>query len=229
MKQSVISLIFYGIISLLNFDIVYAGSKIAVSTKVKGTVEVRPNRNDVYQKLKTGKILENKDQIKTGNNGFTAIIFIDDKSTLKIKENSEVEITGKRTRAKISKEIFMDIGTLRATVGKQRQGEFVIQTPTSVASVKGTDFWLSTDPIEGDLLITLDGVVSFTNSITGESISVTGGNTGLSLPNGDLSIATTDPATIPEDPSEAEEETENELRIYFEGPDGEEKSILIRY
>jgi hypothetical protein len=49
------------------------------------------------------------------------------------------------------------------------------------------------------------------------------------LPNGDLSIATTDPATIPEDPSEAEEETENELRIYFEGPDGEEKSILIRY
>ena len=64
MKQSVISLIFYGIISFLNFDIVYAGSKIAVSTKVKGTVEVRPNRNDVYQKLKTGKILENKDQIK---------------------------------------------------------------------------------------------------------------------------------------------------------------------
>ena len=84
MKQSVISLIFYGIISLLNFDIVYAGSRIAVSTKVKGTVEIRQNRNDVYQKLKTGKILENKDQIKTGNNGFTAIIFIDDKSKLKI-------------------------------------------------------------------------------------------------------------------------------------------------
>ena len=229
MRKSMIILILYGIITLLNFDIVYAGSKVAVSTKVKGKVEVRPNRNDVYKNLKTGNILEDKSQVKTGNNGFTAIIFIDDKSTLKIKENTEIEITGKRTAAKISKKIFMDIGTLRATVGKQRQGEFVIQTPTSVASVKGTDFWLSTDPIEGDLLITLDGNVLFTNTITGESISVTGGNTGFSLPNGELSVATTDPATIPEDPSEVEEETGNELRIYFEGPDGEEKSILIRY
>ncbi len=222
---------FYSIIisSLFLCTLVVAGSKVAVSTKVKGKVEVRPDRKTNYEYLKTGKILEDKNQIKTGKNGFVSVIFIDDKSTLKIKEDSEVEITGKRTTTKISKEIFMDIGTLRATIGKQQQGEFVIQTPTSVASVKGTDFWLSTDPIRGDLLITLDGLVSFTNSTTGETVSVSGGSSGISLPSGELSVAVTNPASIPEDPTDIEEDTGNELRIYFTGPDGEEKSILIRY
>ena len=215
--------------SLFLCTLVVAGSKVAVSTKVKGKVEVRPDRKTNYEYLKTGKILEDKNQIKTGKNGFVAVIFIDDKSTLKIKEDSEVEITGKRTTTKISKEIFMDIGTLRATIGKQQQGKFVIQTPTSVASVKGTDFWLSTDPIRGDLLITLDGLVSFKNSVTGEIVSVAGGSSGISLPNGELSVTVTNPASIPEDPTDIEEDTGNELRIYFTGPDGEEKSILIRY
>ena len=222
---------FYSIIisSLFLCTFVVAGSKVAVSTKVKGKVEIRPDRKTNYEYLKTGKILEDKNQIKTGKNGFVSVIFIDDKSTLKIKEDSEVEITGKRTTTKISKEIFMDIGTLRATIGKQQQGEFVIQTPTSVASVKGTDFWLSTDPIRGDILITLDGLVSFTNSVTGETVSVAGGSSGISLPNGELSVTVTNPASIPEDPTDIDEDTGNELRIYFTGPDGEEKSILIRY
>ena len=88
---------------------------------------------------------------------------------------------------------------------------------------------MSTDPIRGDLLITLDGLVSFTNSITGETVSVSGGSSGISLPSGELSIAVTTPASIPEDPTDIEEDTGNELRIYFTGPDGEEKSILIRY
>ena len=46
----------------------------------------------------------------------------------------------------------MDVGTIRATVNKQNSN-FVIQTPTSVASVKGTDFWMITDPVDGDLVI----------------------------------------------------------------------------
>ncbi len=79
----------------------------------------------------------------------------------------------------------MDIGTIRATVKKQNT-DFVIQTPTSVASVKGTDFWLITDPAEGDLIIGLEGIVGLTNSETGEEIDVTEGLSGISTPDGDL-------------------------------------------
>ena len=48
-------------------------------------------------------------------------------------------ITGQRSARSIAKKINMDVGTVRATVNKQNS-DFVIQTPTSVASVKGTDF-----------------------------------------------------------------------------------------
>ena len=45
--------------------------------------------------------------------------FIDDKSTLKIKENSEAVITGRRTTKDISKKINLDGGAIRASISKQ--------------------------------------------------------------------------------------------------------------
>ena len=113
-------------------------SKIAVTTKVKGSVDLKKVGEKEFQVLKTGTILSDGDKIRTGKSGFAAIIFIDDKSILKIKEDSEAVITGKRTAASISKKINMDGGIIRATISKQGV-DFVIQTPTSVASVKGTD------------------------------------------------------------------------------------------
>jgi len=138
----------YIVLSFFVFSFVL-GSKIAVVTKVKGLVEIMPTGKTEFYDLKAGRILSSGDKIRTGKSGFTAIIFIDDKSTLKLKGNSEAVITGQRTAASISKKINMDIGTVRATIKKQNT-DFVIQTPTSVASVKGTDFWLLTDPVTGD-------------------------------------------------------------------------------
>ena len=65
------------------------GNKVAVTTKVKGLVEIMPVGKDSFSNLKPGTILADGDKIRTGSSGFTAIIFIDDKSTLKLKENSE--------------------------------------------------------------------------------------------------------------------------------------------
>ena len=84
---------------------------------------------------------------------------------MKLKEDSEAVVAGQRTAASISKKINMDSGTVRATVKKQNV-DFVIQTPTSVASVKGTDFWLLSDPISGDEIIGLEGIVTLTNNET---------------------------------------------------------------
>ena len=138
-------------------------NKIAVATKVKGPVEIMPIGKKGFSDLEPGTILSDGDKIRTGPSGFTAIIFIDDKSTLKVKDNSEVVITGKRTAASISKKINMDEGTIRATVKKQNT-DFVIQTPTSVASVKGTDFWLLSDPETGDQIIGIEGIVGLVNN-----------------------------------------------------------------
>ena len=202
-------------------------SKIAVATKVNGDVEIMPVDTKDFSKLKPGTVLSDGDKIRTGNSGFAAIIFIDDKSVLKLKGNSEATIAGQRTSASISKKINMDSGTVRATITKQNV-DFVIQTPTSVASVKGTDFWLLSDPISGDEVIGLDGIVNLTNNETGEEVDVTEGNSGISNPDGSVGIEETDPNSIPDDPSD-DQEGPSQIRIYLDGPNGEQKVIVIDY
>ena len=217
----------YNIIFFIIFISWIHGNKIAVTTKVKGLVEIMPIGKDNFANLKPGTILSDGDKIRTGSSGFTAIIFIDDKSTLKLKENSEAVITGQRSARSIAKKINMDVGTVRATVNKQNSN-FVIQTPTSVASVKGTDFWMITDPVDGDLVIGLEGVVTLTNNETGAEVDVTEGTSGSSTPDGDVDVEETEESSIPEDPTDQDEQ-QAEIKIYFEGPNGEQKVMIIEY
>ena len=218
---------FYNIVFFIIFISWIHGNKIAVTTKVKGLVEIMPIGDDNFANLKPGTILSDGDKIRTGSSGFTAIIFIDDKSTLKLKENSEAVITGQRSARSIAKKINMDVGTVRATVNKQNSN-FVIQTPTSVASVKGTDFWMITDPVDGDLVIGLEGLVTLTNNETGAEVDVTEGTSGSSTPDGEVDVEETEESSIPEDPTDQDEQ-QAEIKIYFEGPNGEQKVMIIEY
>ena len=222
--MKILKLLFISIL-LLSSNLI--ASKIAVATKVNGDVEIMPVDTKDFSKLKPGTVLSDGDKIRTGNSGFAAIIFIDDKSILKLKGNSEATIAGQRTSASISKKINMDSGTVRATITKQNV-DFVIQTPTSVASVKGTDFWLLSDPISGDEVIGLDGIVNLINNETGEEVDVTEGNSGTSNPDGSVGIEETDPNSIPDDPSD-DQEGPSQIRIYLDGPNGEQKVIVIDY
>ena len=217
----------YSIVFFIIFISCVHGNKIAVTTKVKGLVEIMPIGDDNFANLKPGTILSDGDKIRTGSSGFTAIIFIDDKSTLKLKENSEAVITGQRSARSIAKKINMDVGTVRATVNKQNSN-FVIQTPTSVASVKGTDFWMITDPVDGDLVIGLEGLVTLTNNETGAEVDVTEGTSGSSTPDGEVDVEETEESSIPEDPTDQDEQ-QAEIKIYFEGPNGEQKVMIIEY
>lgn len=201
--------------------------KIAVATKIKGGVERMVVGEKIFSVLKPGTILSDGDKIRSGRDGFAALIFIDDKSTLKIKENSELVITGQRTAASISKKINMDGGTIRATVMKQNT-DFVIQTPTSVASVKGTDFWMLSDPSSGDQVIGLEGIISLVNSETGQEIDVTSGTTGASTLDGQVAVNETDPNLIPTDPTDSGESA-SQVRIYLDGPNGAQKVLIIDY
>jgi len=214
------------IISVFYISIAF-GSKIAVATKVKGLVEIMPIGKTEFFDLKAGTILSDGDKIRTGKSGFAAIIFIDDKSTLKLKGDTEAIISGQRTSASISKKINMDTGTIRATVNKQNT-DFVIQTPTSVASVKGTDFWLLTDPIAGDQVIGIEGIVGLMNNETGQEVDVNEGMSGISTPDGNLGVNETNPSSIPEDPS-ADQEGPSQIKIYLEGPNGDQKVMIIEY
>ena len=214
------------LVYLITFSFAFA-NKIAVATKIKGLVEIIPVGKKDFSKLKPGTILSDGDKVRTGSKGFVAVIFIDDKSTLKLKENSEAVITGQRSAASISKKINMDSGTVRATITKQNT-DFVIQTPTSVASVKGTDFWLITNPENGDQIIGIEGIVGLTNNETGQEVDVSEGMSGISTPDGNIGLEVTDESSIPDDPS-VETDGPSQIKIYLEGPNGEQRVMIIEY
>ncbi|NQV38403.1 MAG: FecR domain-containing protein [Candidatus Marinimicrobia bacterium] len=207
-----------------------AGSKIAVATKVTGNAEFqRGTEEQDFSQLKPGTVLEDGDKVKTGANGFAAVIFIDDKSTLKIRGNSEVQINGQRSATSISKKINMETGTVRAKINDQKKSEFVIQTPTSVASVKGTDFWFVSDLATGDQLFGLEGNVLFTNILSGMSMDVTAGLTCVSGHDGSMDMGATNPSDVPVDPDETDGGQSSQMEIQFEDEDGNTKTLIIEY
>ncbi|MFQ6618270.1 MAG: FecR domain-containing protein [Fidelibacterota bacterium] len=199
---------------------------VALTLKVRGDSRLKRAGTDRYLPgVKRGTSLYNKDWLKTGDDGYLALVFLDDKSMLKMRENSELEIAGKKEKDSISKMISMQFGKLKAEISEQRKGDFTIATPTSVASVKGTEFWIISNPILGDIIIGLTGQVDVTNRESGQKFTVKSGQTGNSKPDGTTTVETTQAGTVPTEPEE--EEMKNELEIQFENQDGETKTFKI--
>jgi hypothetical protein len=59
-----------------------------------------------------------------------------------------------------------------------------------VASVKGTDFWATSDPVLGDIFLGIQGFIEVLNLISGEVIEVGGGQMGTSKPDGTTEVTT---------------------------------------
>ena len=62
--------------------------------------------------------------------------------------------------------------------------------------------------------------------ISGNIIMVEIDQTGTSLQTGEINVATTDPANVP---TEDEKQEINNFEIQFEGPNGDQKTMKIRY
>ena len=213
--------------TFLIFSFLIGSNRIAVATKVIGSVEFVRGKG-FAKSLKKGHIIESGDILKTKKGGFVAILFIDDKSALKIKENTELEIVGNNKNQTIAKRISLMNGTVRAQVEDQRNKDFVVQTSVSVASVKGTDFWMISDKSKGDSIIGIEGVIQLANKISGEIIDITSGITGLSSNNGQLESYNTDPKTIPSDPS-GDDNDSQKIKIEFMDASGKKKTLVIEY
>ena len=213
--------------TILICSFLFGGERIAVATKVIGSVEFIRGK-DFSKSLKKGHIIESGDILKTKKGGFAAIIFIDDKSALKIKENTELEIVGNTKNQSIAKRISLINGTLRAQVENQKNKDFIVQTSVSVASVKGTDFWVISDKSKGDSIIGIEGVIQLAIKISGEIIDIRKGITGLSSNNGKLESFNTDPKTIPSDPS-GDDTVNQKIRIEFIDASGKKKILVIEY
>ena len=210
-------------------SILFSSSKVAIAIKTKGDVSVIYKGLNSAQVLKPGSPLSHQDKIKTGKNGYIALMYLDDKTVVKMLGNSDLTIMGDRSGNKINKSLDIKYGRIAANVKPQKGKEFRISTPTSVASVKGTEFAIQSDPSSGDSFTLIEGLIQVTNSITGESTQVQEGETAVSTPDGSLDVAETTSDDLDGFEEASMEPPTQELRFEVEDENGNIKEILIKF
>ncbi len=142
------------------------------------------------------------DALRVGDGSFVSLLFLDDKTLIKVKPNSEFQIVETRN----TRTMMMNYGTLRSML-PQPIKDFRVETPVSVASVKGTDFWLIYDATAGiDRAYGVEGVVEILNLISGLSQNLTANTMIISTAAGQLSPPIPiSPDEMPTDPEELQE------------------------
>ncbi len=217
------------VIILSAVTLISASSKVAIAIKTKGDVSIIHKGLNTAQALKPGSPLSDQDKIRTGKNGFVAIMYLDDKTVLKMLGNSDMTILGQRSGVKINKSIDIKYGRIAAAVTPQKGKEFMIATPTSVASVKGTELAIDSDPSTGDSFTLIEGLIEVTNNLTGETTEVQQGETAVSTPEGSLEVNNTTQGDL-EGFEEADMQVSTqELRFEVEDENGNTKEIIIKF
>ena len=248
-------IIFINIIILISFC--FSKETLGLVTKSKGKVEYQKyDSNKFTSSVKRGLGLYGDDQIRTGDNGFSMYRYLDDASSIKILKNSEVIIQGRIDSRNITKNVEVTNGLLNFNIDQQNDGYFTVVTPTSVATVKGTEFWLICNGVEGDKFLGVEGSVEVKNIESGQKVILNENSTVVSTSNGNIvtqTMTTEDFQQVDEledesgeyedfdvdtdtgynDDSDIDSNTEsnelNIIRIEFEDSLGNSKEIIVKY
>ena len=177
--------------------------------KANGTVLVKPMGSPSYSvQVKSGQAISNGDAIRVGEASFAVVIFLDDKSVVKIRENTDFQfVETSNTRS-----LIIDQGTTLHNVNKEnRKKTYRVETPVSVASVKGTEFSSFHDAVSGvDKFVGKSGNFEVFNSISGATVNVGPGQKAVSNALGQLIPAPAEPGDFPEDPDGESSPEQNE-------------------
>ncbi|MFQ6678451.1 MAG: FecR domain-containing protein [Fidelibacterota bacterium] len=197
---------------------------IARVMKSDGDVMLKPIGNQSFSAdVKAGRGINNGDAIRIGETGFAIIIFIDDKSVVKIRENTEFQfIDSPSTRT-----LELQQGTIFNKVTKQTGGKsFRVETPVSVASVKGTEFAAVSDPSGMDQFFCQEGNFDVYNSVSGQTINVQPGQQAISNALGTLTQQPFSPKDYPTEPeADIQDIQEEEPEAEEEAESAEEEQI----
>jgi hypothetical protein len=202
-----------------------AAGPVALLSKVVLDVS-RKEEGKNWQNAKKGETLASGDKVKTGEKS-VAIIKFKDNSLVRVRELTELTVSGSMSGSAFSKSVEMKSGVVGFNIRKQQAGEeFRFSSPTSVASIRGTGGSFSS-AISADTLIVTAGVIEFTNTSSSRKVDVPAGYTGISKPDG--SIATR--LSTAEEKASAEQAarvSEQDNRLEFDLRDGRGNSKRLR-
>ena len=198
-----------------------AQETIARVTKMRGDIRLKNLNKATFSPAKPGAPIISGDVINVGKESFCMVIFLDDKSVLKIREDTQFQfIDTENTRT-----LDMEFGKILSDVKKDKKKNFRVETPVSVASVKGTQFWSVINRMGFDKFYGLEGMVDVFNVVSGQSVVLGPGEMTLSTATGQVLTSPADPEEVPEDPEEEieqEPEPEEEPQEPETEPESEE-------
>ncbi len=225
MKRIIITLILTCIVFVM-----FAAESVALLSASKGKVDL--SRESKAIKFQNGDLLKNNDELRTGGESFAAYKYIDGSSSIKVFSNSVVRITANRSGKSLSKKVVVNKGSIFTNV-KPKTGAFIVQTPTTVASVKGTGFLTKLNEKGDSFFIVTDGEVELKIMDSEEVKSVPAGNTAIidELGNYEMRASTAeDTSSIEQAEIESSQTTEPKtIRIPVVDATGKTKYIEITY
>ena len=140
-----------------------------------------------WQKAVPLNTLKSGYELKT-EKGSLAMILFADQSKLIIREKSIVMIKGEvKGKEIVSRSVEMDHGDMIFNVKKAETEQFRFSSPTSVASIRGTQGDYNTGG-SADSLTILEGLADYSNSFSGKKMHVGSGQTGIADSSGNLIV-----------------------------------------
>ncbi len=205
----------------------WAEDPVALTIKVKG--EVGLNRGEENSILGKGDMLMNNDELNSGDDSYAAAKFVDGSSLIKLFPNSTLRIRAEvNGDNQLDKKSYIERGNIYSKIMK-KAGVYEIETPTTVASVKGTEFLLSVSDTGITEVITFTGTVRLENKMDGESVDVGPGMKASSSGVGPIEVESFMEDEIDKEVIDEIKELDGaaDLEIEMKGPDGEIRKVII--
>ncbi len=184
MKRTILTVILTFFLTLTS-ALTYAGV-IGKITAIQGDVDVlMPGMERAAPAVLQQPVSEG-DIIRTKSNGKAEITFVDD-SVIRLAPGSRLQITEYLMEGSKRKSGVMNLfrGKIRAVVSKSRGflgvafgggDRFEVRTPTAVAGVKGTDFFVSYSMGVTSITVKDGKVDAFNPAVPGQVVTVSAGN-----------------------------------------------------
>lgn len=165
-----------------------AGYNAAVVLKVVQDVKHKKPNTD-WKATKPATQLETNDQLRTGDKSVALIRFVDG-SSLRVRENTIITIFADKRERGLIKNTKIETGKMRFDVEKQQEDdEFIITTPTAVATIRGTSGLVNVLE-DGQTLLTVETGSVEVKALFGAQQTgvVEAGNTSIVTRDGTVSI-----------------------------------------
>ncbi|MHB2154181.1 FecR family protein [Calditrichota bacterium GD2] len=210
------------LIFLLN-SLTAANEPIAIVIKAKGKVFLVHQGSKKGKPVRRGTRIYHNQSILTKQKSFAIIKYIDNGGVVRIQANSFCRFEGKKQKNSLFKNLYLEVGSIFNRVFKEK-GEFRVTTPTSVASVKGTKFWVKQEFKGATYYFGEEGIVEISN---GRGVALLkAGMTGIvNSPNSKPIVRKTHSG---EKPQLKEDQRPDEFRLEFEDARGNTKTIKFK-